>query len=40
MPSVSKKQRAKMAMLYKAGKISRKTWEHFKVIKPKKKKGK
>lgn len=42
MPSVSEKQRAKMALLYKQGKISRTQWEHFKVIekKPKKKRGK
>ena len=45
MPSKSKKQRAKMAILHKQGKITDKQWEHFKVIesdgnKKKKKAGK
>lgn len=34
MPSKSKAQRGKMAILHKEGKISDKEWEHFKVIKP------
>jgi len=35
MPSVSKAQRAKMAILYKQGKISKAQWEKYKVIKRK-----
>jgi len=35
MPSKSKKQRAKMAVLHKEGKISDAQWEHFKKIAPK-----
>lgn len=38
MPSKSKKQRAKMAILHKEGKITKKQFEHFKKIKPTKKK--
>ena len=38
MPSVSKKQRAKMAILHKEGKITDAEWEKFKKIVPKKKK--
>lgn len=38
MPSVSKKQRRKMAVLYKQGKITKKQWGHFKKIKKGKKK--
>lgn len=37
MPSVNAKQRAKMAQLYREGKITKAQWEKFKVIKPKKK---
>lgn len=40
MPSRSKKQRRKMAALYKQGKISKKEWSHFKKVVPKKKGGK
>lgn len=40
MPSVSTKQRDKMYVLYKQGKISREQWEHWRVVKPKKKKAK
>jgi len=42
MPSVSTKQRAKMAILWKQGKISDAEWEHWKVLKkpPKKRRKK
>ncbi len=40
MPSQSKKQRAKMALLHKQGKITDAQWEHFKTVKPKKGKRK
>lgn len=40
MPSRSEAQRRKMAVLYKQGKITKKEWEHFQKIVPKKKKGK
>ena len=40
MPSVSRKQRAKMAVLHKQGKISDAAWEDFKKVVPKKKGGK
>lgn len=40
MPSRSKAQRRKMAVLYKQGKISKKQWGHFKKVAPKKKGGK
>jgi hypothetical protein len=38
MPSVSKKQRRKVGVLHDQGKITDEQWEHFKVVKPKKKK--
>jgi hypothetical protein len=38
MPSVSEKQRGKMAILYRQGKITRVQWEHFKKIRKKRKK--
>jgi hypothetical protein len=38
MPSVSKKQRGKMAILHEEGKITDAQWEKFKHIVPKKKK--
>lgn len=37
MPSRSAKQRRKMAVLYKQGKITKKQWGHFKKVVPKKK---
>lgn len=37
MPSVNARQRAKMAILYKQGKISKAAWERYKVIRPKRK---
>lgn len=37
MPSRSPAQRKKMALLFKQGKITRKQWEDFKVVRPKKK---
>lgn len=37
MPSRSEAQRRKMALLYKQGKITRKQWEEFKKVVPKKK---
>ena len=37
MPSVSEEQRAKMAVLYRQGKITRAQWEEFKVVRPKRK---
>jgi hypothetical protein len=40
MPSRSKKQRRKMAVLYKQGKINKTQWGHFKKVVPKKKKKK
>jgi hypothetical protein len=46
MPSRSAKQRRKMAVLYKQGKISKTQWGHFKKVVPsgrkksKKRKGK
>lgn len=38
MPSKSKAQRRKMGQLHKEGKITDKQFEHFKVVKPTKKK--
>lgn len=38
MPSVSQAQRRKMAVLHKQGKITDTEWEHFKVIKPNRRK--
>ena len=38
MPSVSEAQRRKMAILYKQGKISKASWEKYKVIRKKPKK--
>jgi hypothetical protein len=40
MPSTSEAQRRKMAVLYRQGKITRKQWEEFKVIKKKPRKKK
>lgn len=37
MPSRSAKQRRKMAVLYRQGKISKSSWQKFKKIVPKKK---
>ncbi len=34
MPSKSTAQRRKMAILYKQGKITKTEWDHFKVVKP------
>lgn len=34
MPSKSKKQRRKIAVLHDEGKITDTEWEHFKVVKP------
>lgn len=38
MPSVSNAQRRKMGALFKQGKITKKQWNEFKVVKPSKKK--
>jgi hypothetical protein len=38
MPSTSEAQRRKMAVLYKQGKISKASWEKYKVIRRTKKK--
>lgn len=36
MPSRSKAQRRKMAILFKKGEITKTQWEHFKKVVPKK----
>lgn len=38
MPSRSAAQRRKMAVLHKQGKLTDKQWEHYKTVKPKRKK--
>jgi hypothetical protein len=40
MPSVSEAQRRKMALLFKQGRITKRQWEDFKVVKKPRKKGK